>query len=789
MNRARRNQAEDTQGTHEGGNRAEDGPLYRHIRVSSKGQSRSHPRALAPLKTGPEFYTAKGQRLKPTNRSLPIDILGKPGHALVLRDAGPRRKKELEQMAPDKPSDSASPMSLAKIYASTQVDVPSSAEVLQNIHELQPAEPVLSRRKFEALKKTLYKGFTKTQLAAYIHRSSVMAKNKDKITQVRPWVLEKWPWTPEVDTYWGTADALLQGYVSKTTPPKERLATALMRQCWGLGIQELQSQQGYLDVKVQDLQFDLLMLGNRRWLESISKSLFEPGTQIELIRSEKVVRIVAPKVTAELILQEINALLDQAHTRLLDATQIGPRRLDQSVLDEVGKITNTVVRYDKSGKNIQVSWITSPENQREGLEDLADVTYRLLYSAYSHKQLGDATTEVQPEQYEVGGWYLPDYHSKGKLAWKDRLAEWARWTVAIPRRGVMPTVPIKILSDDLPCRNLDTTPSRSFAPDGWSSEPQVTTKAVFGHVLHREPEPNLKDSLRGEISKANLDRHLDRTLSPIIPPLKSLAALTANSEATATQTSILLHFLPTLANSSLPSLELTLLTDPDTNTVTPHSLRATSRVATHDILLPSHAVDIRLTNTTSHLLPGSSVPSACPELMTFLSSSDLRPQEGILSTPPRPPPFRLPSRILSSPPTSDSSTEASYIFTGLELHRHVSTSVEGWKLSYTSIEAGQGGGRRAELALEGIRTADDVDERGMPLTAFDKFERGVGQGGEKTSALPSVAEGQRGAEHYIETLSGLAFGREFSWFGEMPERERGDGDALEGRGPGRDGEI
>ena len=554
-------------------------------------------------------------------------------------------------------------------------------------------------------------------------------------------------------------------------------------------------------------------VGNRRWLESISKSLFEPGTQIELIRSDKIVRIVAPKVTAELILQEINTLLDQAQTRVLGAAQISPKKLDQSILDEVGQITHSVVRYDKSGKDIEVSWITPPEGQREGLEDLADVAYRLLYSAYGYKQAGDATMEVQPEPYEVGGWYLPDYHSQGKMAWKDRLSKWARWAIATPRRGARPADPIKLSANDNLYRNLDDTPSLSFASDGWSVEPQVTTKAVFGRVLHREPAPSnveaayadgtVEDDVlpkdgshdwhtpynRNTGIDDKLDRHLDRILSPVIPPLKSLAALTAKNRATTTQTSILLRFLPAPSNTSFPSLELTLLMDLDTDNLTPHSLRAVSRVATHDILLPSHPVDIRLTNTTSHLLPGSSLPSSCPELTTFLASSDLRPHEGILSTPSRPPPIRLPSRISRSSPLSPSDAEtteeASYIFAGLELHRRVETSVQGWRLSYTSVEAGQGGGHRAELALESARAEDGgLDEKAMPGGEFEeRFEPGVKEVDGKG--------GKMGAEEYVRTLSRLVLGEELRWFGEMPDEGDGEGEAVDGgsQGLSGDGEV
>ncbi|KAB5546865.1 mitochondrial inner-membrane-bound regulator-domain-containing protein [Coniochaeta sp. 2T2.1] len=850
---------------------------YRQIRVHDNGKARKRQPSHKTLHVGPEFYSAKGQRLKPTNRELPIDILGQPGHALVMRDAGKKPRRQLEQMPEDEPADSDSAMNLVKIYESTQVDVPSSAEVLHNIHELKPSETVLTQREFEALKKTLYKGFTKTQLATYIHKTSLVEKDRDgTLLDLRPWVLEMWPWAPELKSEFETTDALLQGYVKKSTSPKERLVVSLMRQCWGLGIREIQSQQGYLDVRVQDLQFDLLMLGNRRWLESISKSLFEPGTQIELIRSQKIVRIVGPKATAELILQEINTLLEKAHTRSMPAAEISPKRLDQSVLDFVGQFTHTVIRYDKAGKNVEVSWIPSSETKHEGLEDVGDVTFRLLYSAYGYKQPGDSTVEVQPDLYEVGGWYLQDYHSKPKMAWKDRLVKWARWTIATPRRGVKPADPIHTLSNDVLLGSLDTSTSVTFAPDGWSSEPQVRSKAVFGHVLHREPkEPDVEDAFSRDVLKDNgrlkqeatpvghphhnrnngihdqLDWRLDRTITPIVPPLKSLAALTASSKSTTTQISILMRFIPAPGNPTLPSLELTLLMDPDTDNITPHSLRAVSRVTTHDILLPSHPVDIRLSETMSHILPGSAIPDSCPEIVIFLSSSDLRPSEGVLSTPATPPPLHLPSRILSSSatPTQTSSTssttspetdspQVSYIFAGLELHRKVSTSLSGWKLSYTSIEAGQGGGRRAELALEGLRTDNDEvqDEHGLPLSEFEKFERGylnpstrvnaaekasgeapgearlegenpeveekskvegksetveegekseIVERGEKSEAVEE--EKKTRVQEYVETLSRLALGREFAWYGEMPERVGRDGEGLDSTGEGRTG--
>jgi hypothetical protein len=204
------------------------------------------------------IYRYRGEQFQARYDQLPIDILGKPANTLTMNNMGRVRKLELQQLPPS----GASPIELDRIYESLEVDTPNIDEVLRNIHELQPKDTtVLPRRDFEKLKATLFKGFTKPQLAAYIHKYSLEGKdgNDTDMHVLRPWVLESWPWAPETEDGSGPADALLHGYVSKKTTPKERLVVGLMRQCWGLAMEELQSQQGYLDVRVKDIQFDLLM--------------------------------------------------------------------------------------------------------------------------------------------------------------------------------------------------------------------------------------------------------------------------------------------------------------------------------------------------------------------------------------------------------------------------------------------------------------------------------------------------------------------------------------------------
>ncbi|RKU45400.1 hypothetical protein DL546_004959 [Coniochaeta pulveracea] len=669
----------------------------------------------------------KGQRLKQTAQDLPIDILGKPGHAIVLRDVGPAKRRMLQQLIEEEKGKEQKSSNLDEqlsqiCESAEQPNPPSSDEVLRNIDELKPARSVIPRRDFNVLKKKLSDGFTKSQLATYITTEAAkdtVKRRTDRKTgkgSRRPWIVEESAWTPE-NHLPGSLDALMTGYLSKNPSPKERLVVGLLRRCWNLSVEELQKTQGFLDVVLKETQFELLLLGNRRWLDSISRSLLEANTQIELIRAQRIVRVVAPKATAEYIINEICAILDKAAIRKLDATNISLARLEDSVLEEVGRMTHTVVQATSRGR-IQVSWLPVVEPTKEGLEDLGDVVHRLLRSGYGFQHHGQTTTSVFPDPHTRGGWYLIDYHSKMKMGWKDRLADWGRWTIATPRLGTKAVATCPAIPDTIVSHPFETSSSPSTQADGWLSQPQATTRAIFGHVLHKEPPAQSYHSTESKHTKQDdtlptdqLKPDLDRTLVPIIPPLTSIAALTAQSKhTTPSDTTIVMRFLPISSKPSpkpsssipMPSLELILSSDPSTpeDDLTISSLRATTSVSTHDILLPSQPVDIRLVHTTSYTLPGSNVPDHLPQVVSFLQASDLRPSDGVLVTPPRfAKKLRLPARLVGT--TED--LEVEYMFAGLEMRRSVSTEVDGWKLAYTSVEAGQGGGRRAELALEGKR--------------------------------------------------------------------------------------
>lgn len=290
-------------------------------------------------------------------------------------------------------------------------------------------------------------------------------------------------------------------------------------------------------------------------------------------------------------------------------------------------------------------------------------------------------------------------------------------------------------------------------PSGWRPF-KITTNAAFGHVLHLN-ESKLAENIAGSHISSSLASRL-RTFAPLIPPVAGLdlPGWTPYDGAKHRASTILMRFVPysedtesIIHTERAPPLELRLSGDYDKVTGI-HSLRAINKTSISDILLPAEHVDVRTTQLEYAELPPATIDSTegMGPLLEFLNKSRLEIAEGKLVTPPRLHNLGLPRWLLAPPPasiaTSNISARAkrkkaaaaaaagkgqppqhlphtpegneirrtSYVFAGLELQYAVETTYDGWKLVYTSIEAGAGGGRRAELSLEAV-PGYDVDLR------------------------------------------------------------------------------
>lgn len=326
-------------------------------------------------------------------------------------------------------------------------------------------------------------------------------------------------------------------------------------------------------------------------------------------------------------------------------------------------------------------------------------------------------------------------------------------------------------------RRTQTTPS------GWL--PFMTrTDAIFGHILHPRPDATTNSLQNGISALATYPR----ALIPLIPPINelNLTSWVPYSTPSYMTSIVLLRFIPYSSDPTrpvdplAPHLELRIkATDEDIIGI--DSLRAVAHTHVSDVLLPVEQVDVRVTQKVVAELPGEQVDAVegLQPLLQFLQDAKLEMAKGRLYTPPRlhdlglprwmfyrpeadpaspfmhtPARRRLeqqatgtsssttgPNTVSPAPYDSDTNLPSyaeqhrdpiynelrtgSYAFAGLELRRPLETTFDGWRLTYTSVEAGQGGGRRAELALEAVPGADRELRRGPDDIDAQRFIRSV----------------------------------------------------------------
>ena len=384
--------------------------------------------------------------------------------------------------------------------------------------------------------------------------------------------------------------------------------------------------------------------------------------------------------------------------------------------------------------------------------------------------------------------FLVNYYNSDKWSWDDRLGRWARWTMPTPLSDdstttVDATSPaLRPVLEMLRGRVTTEPPGQPLlSPTGWPASPHKSTIATFGHVLH---------PYHAEGAKPPNHQQQQRILTPVIPPLASLSLprMLHNASPSSSSSTILMRFLPhprqyPSPKRTAPPLELRLnATDTEIQGIS--SLRALVSTSTHDILLPSNPVDIRISTTDFIDLPGSVLaadPRHADPLLSFLEGADLRPDAGRLVTPPLLRDVVIPavgaSESTSTTTTTtpniitstffaeeegtnhDSLMTADYVFAGLEVRRSVAADYDGWRLVYTTVEAGQGGGRRAELTLEAVPSEAAVAEGG---------EGGGGKEPKRVDdeeRLRRLRKGDDGVV-FLETLLKMAMGGEFKWYGE-----------------------
>lgn len=95
-------------------------------------------------------------------------------------------------------------------------------------------------------------------------------------------------------------------------------------------------------------------MGSQRFLQTISRVHLSQGggKSIQVIKSRKSIRIVAPKVVAEACLKAMDETLQKMKTKTFQMDKVPTKHLNAEILVELGKITNSIVELNEARKEV-----------------------------------------------------------------------------------------------------------------------------------------------------------------------------------------------------------------------------------------------------------------------------------------------------------------------------------------------------------------------------------------------------------------------------------------------------
>ncbi|KAI5917523.1 mitochondrial inner-membrane-bound regulator-domain-containing protein [Camillea tinctor] len=738
-----------------------------------------------------------GRLLTETSSNLGLDMLGKPAQAIVMKDGGLVKKNsvfnesESIEVVPDHEV-----ADIEAMLKSRGTD-PSTDDVHSYIDGLRPrADTTMTEKEFRKLQNILVDGFLVPQLVDYYNKhekehnqidpddaleeldseeaaveetssesaeTPIVGEHIDTIVRKRVWVKSISPWVPlahSSSANRGDVDPSLRGYIPTNATPKERIAIRILRKCWGLTIAELTVGLGETMVKLRNNEFILLMRGTQRFMNTLSHIWLEPGERIEAIRNQRSLRLITTKPKAEAVLQDLHTTLKAIEQSTFPSVLITPGKIDDHILEEVGRITNTHLRCSSTSRRIHVTWIQVKSRANKGLghvEDMRHVVFRLLLTGLRPRYVSSSLHGLN-SQAPSQGRFVIDSTSMEKLSWRDKMSSWGRYILPLSRKDENPALSLPFKELDLPFEPESTfSPKDAFVLGETAEEPAVrwsrgirtSTVARFGSLLHPyESEestaaPGTSDHMLSQEKHifvpmtphphhfVKFQEHQEPLLQPIdnqpkttivfrfwpspelciVPkppkmPIHLRKRLYAEERrAVALREKEIEKESNERAEEPLaPILELRVAAT-DKQIIGVDSLIAITRTHHTDVLLPSSPVDLRFTQTQYSVLEAKDRPTlaAWQPIIDFLSAAPLNLEEGKLEAPPHqrfPVPRRLFANAGNDTGEEDEDTSVQYTFVGLEVHRSISLPHEGHRLTYTSIEAGRGGGRRAEITLE-----------------------------------------------------------------------------------------
>ncbi|RDA93970.1 hypothetical protein CP533_5051 [Ophiocordyceps camponoti-saundersi (nom. inval.)] len=646
--------------------------------------------------------------------------LGIPAAALLTTDlhvSKGRRKPEPKLKLIDEAELTGEPLQCQNVFEHEQE---SEEEVMkrlrQNIDELRPKDTTSLRETgLRRLAKKLTEGFTSQQLSAYYKEDAAHGlRTHGSSMPSYPWIVQHQPWEA------------IRSMTLDRLKPKMRQAIRIITETWKVDVEEQVEGQGTMTIKLKPDAFKLIAQPSSSLLKGLSNMYFDPSNheRISHYPDTHQLSIYCRRSTAFTILARMDEMLGSQTTKRVSVKNVDEDNLTETALDELGRITNTLLKYHSRDSELSISWIPEDEGTT-ATEDIADSILRLLSNWQPPASVNKV--HILPLTGESNGkelTFVTHHRDFRALSWRDKLREWSRCVSPISIRSVERRVAMAA-----PMSNYVSFPKTKVWADHQTT---YHLSATFGHILH----------LRPHVRTAKMANN-HRVLSPLVPHPASLVTLKAKGaeeEIIVDQsTDMILNFVPDLAaigddaqQAPPPRIRLRLPVRGDADlsasslTAEDSSLEAVIPSITHDVLLPAEMVDARLCQEQTLTLDPTQA-----SIRDFLAKSDLSSLQGNVKTPSRIT-LSIPTSLLSTPDKSNDkkkrsrktksdpssptkqTTEIPYLFNGLELHQTIEIphrENNHLRLRYSTIEAGHQGGRRQQLSLHAPASSSSNDDK------------------------------------------------------------------------------
>ncbi|KAF1985296.1 hypothetical protein K402DRAFT_455264 [Aulographum hederae CBS 113979] len=708
------------------------------------------------------------QQLREGSAALNIKSLGKPSEVIILRDEPMDVPPTPPSSADEADRESLSDKELFEAIDQEKI-IPGREDVKQYLDSLRPVtERALGSRSlslpsedFDALHKKIYSGFTSSQLSDYITawQAASQGNETDKKKERRTATSKA---TPKVSSWRvGTSDiktrhrpAVHTSFSAKKNT-KTKLAGIVLRHVWGIEGEGDLEAEGEMEILVPAWELQLFAShGNPTALDQVG---INRRVKLDVYWHDHVIRVTADKHRAHAAMGDITGLRRSICSERVDRHILGLTRDEGELSPRINQHLSPIAKATQTAITKKLGHILIHAFDQSRVDDAK----RLLLAT----SRSPSVLDPKYKRWGPGG-RLPKLHLQTIPTYRNlplhmREFDFVRWIAPTVNVAVSPPTKAPAPVSGTVASNFargitkdfeestapsTTSPYQSQVPadeeevrgSTWSP-PVANYSAYFGYALKRgdvalmsvqksiEPKkaailgtPAANEETRNLVQyndskqpdyaflhtqphRSRLLRYLQRTYIPqpgnhlnnsltfrlIQSPWSSTKETSEDGQTMA-----------------YPEIRLRLQKSTADGVFCFHSMHAVLSTHVADLLLPNHAVDIRVTKEE---IIHCSEPETVPSMSEYVGSIQSSIARGGQIRAPDTLRLRMPQWTRRSKENatipdnvSDGSpyVEVDYAFVGVEHGQALHYEFEGLPLTFGDVEAGIIGGSRAELKID-----------------------------------------------------------------------------------------